>query len=115
MKMKIGSLMKMLNDWDNYNERQRFYKSKDWQQLRTYIIYRDPLCKQCEKEGILKSSVDIDHIEDIIDKPHLRLEPSNLQGLCKECHSQKTYESIKDRIKQGRINNILKPVTKWKN
>jgi 5-methylcytosine-specific restriction endonuclease McrA len=40
-------------------------------------------------------ATEVDHIVDIVDAPHLRLEHSNLQSLCKPCHSAKT------RLKQN--------------
>ncbi len=52
-----------------------------WPGLRA----QSPRCTWCGGAGN-----EVDHIVPIIDAPSRRLDPSNLQTLCKSCHSTKT-------------------------
>ena len=58
---------------------------RDWQRLRIAHLAINPLCAQC---GAM--ATDVDHVNTIRSHPELRLAPSNLQSLCKPCHSRKT-------------------------
>jgi len=80
-------------DWKEYRERQSFYQGKKWQDMRIYILYRDKTCMICSTEEHPVMAEEVDHIIDIVDRPDLRLDPQNLQGLCKSCHSKKTFET----------------------
>jgi len=71
-------------DADRGSSAQRGYGAR-WQRLRPIIIARDPVCKACGR----KPSTEVDHI-----KPKAAGgtdEMENLQGLCKPCHTKKTY------------------------
>jgi 5-methylcytosine-specific restriction protein A len=63
----------------------------DWQQLRRYHLSHEPLCRLCKARGHTVAAQEVDHIKpfDGLDDP-LRLDGSNLQSLCKSCHSRKT-------------------------
>jgi 5-methylcytosine-specific restriction protein A len=63
--------------------------------LRDVIVRRDPLCRRCEAAGRLTVTALVDHILPIWLRPDLRLDPDNLQGLCKPCHDAKTAEDLK--------------------
>ncbi|MBM3205932.1 HNH endonuclease [Candidatus Shapirobacteria bacterium] len=67
-----------------------------WRKLRNIQLSTEPLCRMCAKRNIIKAATTIDHIIPISERPDLRLEQSNLQSLCKQCH-----DSIKRRIDQG--------------
>ncbi len=64
-----------------------------WQQLRRQVLARDAhLCVECAKRGLLVQATDVDHI---IARRRFSVDgnpddPSNLQSLCKSCHSRKT-------------------------
>jgi 5-methylcytosine-specific restriction protein A len=55
-----------------------------WQQRRARIIQRDPVCASCKRAW----STEVDHVQ-----PKAQGgtdDETNLQGLCKPCHSTKT-------------------------
>lgn len=71
---------------------QRGYGSR-WARYRKAFLARpeNALCRRCEARGRVEPSTDVDHIQPVTgpDDP-LFWEPSNHQGLCHGCHSQKT-------------------------
>ncbi|MDO9711988.1 HNH endonuclease [Paracraurococcus lichenis] len=69
--------------------RQRTY-DRQWQKLRAAHLALHPLCEHCLLEGKLIEANEVDHIEPVKAAPHRRLDPTNLQSLCKPCHSRKT-------------------------
>lgn len=54
--------------------------SKQWRQIRAFILDRDPFCP-CGRPA-----TDVDHR----DGDATNNDPENLQGLCRSCHSRKT-------------------------
>ncbi len=71
-------------DKNRPNAAARGYCSAKWKRLRKLILHRDPICKICQKQ----LSTDVDHI---VDKAIGGMDSmDNLQGLCHNCHSQKT-------------------------
>jgi 5-methylcytosine-specific restriction protein A len=70
--------------------KQRGY-GEPWQRLRAEHIAGSPLCVECLKEGLRVLATDVDHVTPFkgLDDP-LRLDPRNLQSLCKSHHSAKT-------------------------
>lgn len=63
-----------------------FYLSKEWRQVRAYIIERDAgLCVRCGRPGVI-----VHHKEHLtpenIDDPTITLGEDNLELLCRECH-----------------------------
>ena len=57
---------------------------RHWRKLRIFIINREPICRICREQ----LTQEIDHIIRKADGGTDDLE--NLQGLCRECHSNKT-------------------------
>jgi 5-methylcytosine-specific restriction protein A len=65
----------------------------DWQQLRKQFLIEHPLCEcdQCAAGRLRVTMANVvNHIEDIRDRPDLRLEWSNLQAMNKRCHDRHT-------------------------
>ncbi|MFD1623889.1 HNH endonuclease signature motif containing protein [Azospirillum griseum] len=59
----------------------------DWSRLRRAHLKAHPGCVVCgATEG-----VDVDHKASIKDRPDRRLDPSNLQTLCRLHHNRKTH------------------------
>ena len=72
----------------------------DWERLRDWFL-RQPenvLCRACEAVGRTTLATDVDHVvafERVDDAK--RLDPSNLQALCRRCHRKKTGRYPKHR------------------
>jgi 5-methylcytosine-specific restriction protein A len=80
-------------------ERQREYdKQRDsaaqrgydrtWQRLRIMALRREPLCRHCKLKGKYEFATEVDHIVPLAAGGENTF--SNLQALCKSCHSRKT-------------------------
>lgn len=77
-------------------DRVKFYHSRRWRKLRDEVVDKyHHECVMCLAEGMITTDradgivLEVDHIQSIIDKPELILEPSNLQPLCREHHNAK--------------------------
>lgn len=74
---------------------QRGYDS-EWRRVRLDALKRDNfLCVLCLQSGRTEPAKDVDHITPISADPSRRLNLTNLQSLCRACHTSKT---AKDRI-----------------
>lgn len=85
--------MKHLHDYSQRADRQAFYRSSDWKYIREYKLYKTPLCERCASNDIVNTATEVHHLLDIKDRPDLRLEITNLQSLCHECHNIITVEA----------------------
>ena len=75
-----------------YNKRRgsahsRGYDEK-WKKLSKAKLAHDPLCEKCSTTDNPVSAVLVHHIKPIEDFPELRLEWSNLESNCRECHEK---------------------------
>jgi len=59
-----------------------------WQKVRKFVLSHNPICEVCRRDGRSTAATEVDHIlpkrkggTDLL---------SNLQALCKSCHSAKT-------------------------
>ncbi len=78
----------------------------DWQKLRLWHLRQHPLCADCEARGVTELAKDVDHIVPIAVDPSRRLDPTNLQSLCRPCHTVKTGADQR-RGGAGRISGAL--------
>lgn len=72
-----------------YNgSRDPYYQSKEWKKLRAYKLSLNPLCEDCEEQGITTPGHTVDHIQPRKQggTDHLY----NLRTRCKHHNSQKT-------------------------
>lgn len=75
----------------------KWYRTKRWLQLRAQVLARDPLC-QCERcqggaRRVTPATV-VDHVVPHRGDPDLFWALSNLQGLAKRCHDQKSRRGL---------------------
>ena len=69
-------------------------KVKLFQDSELKIVLREePFCRECLKEGKNELSSEVDHIIDITEDVSKFMDRDNLQGLCKSCHSKKTFHT----------------------
>ena len=73
---------------DRPSSARRGYDAR-WQRLRNWFLADHPLCRLCAKHGLTTPAREVDHVVPIR-RGGARLEVSNLQALCKSCHSSKT-------------------------
>lgn len=99
--------------FETREERQKFYQSEDWRNLRNYVLSQEPFCRKCKSEGYLIIAQEVDHIVDIVDDPSKILDINNLQPLCKNCHSRKTMKKTQKNKKPE--NETIKIIKKlWR-
>ena len=79
---------KQINDAARRREKKRGYKftSSVWRAIRAEQLGNEPLCRLCaERDRVTPANV-VDHI----DGNPRNNDPSNLQSLCRPCHSRVT-------------------------
>jgi 5-methylcytosine-specific restriction protein A len=74
----------------NRDKRSRY--GRDWQAVRATKLMQSPLCEcdQCKCDGVLTIATVVHHVIDVVKRPDLRLDLSNLQSLSKPCHDRIT-------------------------
>lgn len=72
-----------LKPWAGSTRRKRL--PRGWERLRRFILSRDPICKDGRACGGMALSKEVDHIVNNDDH-----RPENLQGICRQCHRNKT-------------------------
>jgi 5-methylcytosine-specific restriction protein A len=68
---------------------QAIYKSARWKKIREIRLQINPLCQECEKQGMIAIARLVDHINPIKHggEPY---DLDNTQSLCYSCHNRKT-------------------------
>ncbi len=61
-----------------------------WRRLREAHLSEHPLCAHCLHEEVVEIADDVDHVVPIAVDPARRLDPTNLQSLCRRHHNIKT-------------------------
>lgn len=84
-----------MNEVHFKNWQKKFYRSKEWKQLREEVIKRDMnICQRCGKLILGKAECEVDHIKEITPQNcrnlDIILNVNNLQCLCHNCHTFKT-------------------------
>ena len=78
---------------DNDNHK-AVYNTTTWRSVRLEKLKRNPLCEDCQVNGIIRSGIEVHHITPIsagktkLEKQHLGFDPGNLRTLCSECHDK---------------------------
>jgi len=65
---------------------------RKWQALRKIVLSNESLCRSCKAKGWTVVATDVDHI--IPKRAGGSNDMSNLQPLCKSCHSAKTASGL---------------------
>lgn len=69
------------------------YNTARWQRVRMFVLRRHPAC---QAEGCRSLASEVDHIQPI-SEGGAQWHESNLQALCKPCHTRKTAEEARRR------------------
>ncbi len=88
-------------EYKTEQQKKRFYRSSDWQQLRQHALERDNWeCQECKRNGYVhvdskkvegqRKSIELNvhHKYEIEHYPKLALMLDNLETLCIECHNK---------------------------
>lgn len=70
-----------------YEKTKRITGSK-LQAIRAAVLHAEPLCVLCKAKGIVRMAREVDHIVPLYKGGNES--PSNRQGLCIECHKDKS-------------------------
>lgn len=66
-----------------------FYHSQAWKALRQQVLARDAyLCQPCLREKRITRADTVHHIVPVREDWSRRLDPTNLEAVCRECHSK---------------------------
>lgn len=78
---------------DRRGPRKGFYSSPQWRRLRALKLAEDPLCARCGS-----AANEVHHCKPVVTHPELALVKSNLESLCKPCHSRETIGELRDGV-----------------
>lgn len=71
----------------------KFYHSLEWQAVRQQVLDRDHyLCQVCKRAGRITPATTVHHIVPVRADYSRRLDPSNLETICKACHNAEHNE-----------------------
>lgn len=71
----------------------RFYHSTEWQAVRRQVLERDHyLCQVCKRARRITPATTVHHIIPVRVDYSKRLDPSNLETICKACHNAEHNE-----------------------
>ncbi len=71
------------------NPNRDIYSSHQWRKLSEAIRSKEPLCRECKKQGVRTAAKVVDHIIPI-NQGGAAYDESNLQPLCSKCHQSKS-------------------------
>lgn len=86
----------------------KIYGTKRWKVLRSMVMSREPLCRHCKANGVIRGAEEVDHIIPISDDIDKAYSFNNLQPLCRTCHFIKTnHENLCKRLTEAEYNEVL--------
>lgn len=75
--------------FERENSNSEFYNSRAWRKARKLYLQKNPLCVECEKDGMIVPATVVDHIVPI-NQGGDKLNESNFQSLCQHHHNSKS-------------------------
>lgn len=65
------------------------YRSRQWRRVRAFVLMRDPVCVRCRR----RPSTEVNHKRRISEGGD-PFDPTQLEGMCKPCHSSVTAGQV---------------------
>lgn len=91
-----GSRTSFARQRAKHTPRDPFYGTGAWVRLRRAVLARDEhLCVLHRQKGQLVAANEVDHIIPRRRAPEREYDMTNLQSLCRGCHSRKTIEDMR--------------------
>ena len=90
---------------------QKLLNSPRWKNIRRAYLQQHPLCERCEREGFVRSAVDVHHKKPVEsakteqEMERLAYNPANLEALCIPCHiktHQEMHSHCKEQVKANK-------------
>ena len=86
---------------------QKLLNSPRWKNIRRAYLQQHPLCERCEREGFVRSSVDVHHKRPVesakttyeMERLAYNMDGNNLEALCIPCHI-KTHQEMRSHTKE---------------
>lgn len=85
--------MKKPIDLNSTYGRAKFYGSPEWSLMRRIKLTHEPFCEECLKDNTNTLANEVHHRIEIAEAPQRCLDLTNLESLCKPCHSLITYKA----------------------
>lgn len=96
----------IVNHFKKNNDFSYLYNNNRWRNISKKFLTKNPLCVNCLKNGIIKSSEETDHILPHRGDKEKFWDQKNWQALCKVCHSKKTYSEVLQKNNTPNIYNV---------
>ncbi len=88
-KKNVQEIHQEYNRYKRDGKANAFYQSREWKHIRKLALERDNfLCQMCLRDGNLVKGVIVHHLEEIKDNWNRRLDLSNLEVVCRNCHNR---------------------------
>lgn len=90
---------------------QKLLNSPRWKNIRRSYLQAHPLCERCQREGFVRSAIDIHHKTPVEsakteqEMERLAYNPTNLEALCIPCHiktHQEMHSHCKEQVKANK-------------
>ena len=88
---------------DRRAKRQKLYHSVTWRRLRAVQLQKQPLCVMCEQQGKITPASVCDHVDCMWPATLEGLTRGPFQSLCKQCHSDKSFEDVRKMARAERL------------
>lgn len=90
-------------DDSQYNKYRRTsvktYDTTRWKRVRSDFLYKNPLCEECLKIGIIKAA-ELVHHRIPIKNGGAEYDYSNLEAICHECHNRIHRQMEKEKVEE---------------
>ena len=122
--MDTQSLVKWINELIEEDKLYRFYKSREWLELRARVLFEHHNeCCKCRARGRITKAQTVHHVQHVKDRPDLALSQYtiddegnrivNLIPLCNACHNLEHPEKAYKAFFTNKKNKDDEPEERW--